>query len=86
MKQLDSIHFENETKQGITLIGTEIHTEYGFSPRKWLAVVKSFNLSIDDAKALLLLSSYSMDTPILSIPVFIVSSPFVHNLHTLVIP
>ena len=86
MKQLDSIHFENETKQGITLIGTEIHTEYGFSPRKGLAVVKSFNLSIDDAKALLLLSSYSMDTPILSIPVFIVSSPFVHNLHTLVIP
>ena len=79
MKQLDSIHFENEKKQGITLIGTEIHTEYGFSPRKGLMVVKSFNLSIDDAKALLSLSRYSVDTPIRSIPVFIVSSPFVHD-------
>ena len=79
MKQLDSIHFENEKKQGITLIGAEIHTEYGFSPRKGLVVVKSFNLSIDDAKALLALSRYSVDTPIRSIPVFIVSSPFVHH-------
>ena len=84
MKQLDSIHFENEKKQGITLIGTEIHTEYGFSPRKGLMIVKSFNLSIDDAKALLSLSRYSVDTPILSIPVFIVSSPFVHDHHATV--
>ena len=83
MKQLDSIHYENEKKQGITLIGTEIHTEYGFSPRKELMVVKSYNLSIGDAKTLLSLSRYSVDTRVHSIPIFIVSSPFVYSSHTL---
>ena len=77
MKQLDMIHYQNNEHCGITMIGTEVHTEYGFSPRRLLYVVKMYSLPADDAKTLFSMRRHAMELKVPSIRIIIISSSFV---------
>ena len=77
MKQLDSIHYQNNEHCGITMIGMEIRTEYGFSPRRLLYVIKTFNLSVYDAKTLLCIRQCAVDPKVSSFRIIVISSSFV---------
>ena len=77
MKQLDMIHYQNNEHCGITMIGTEVHTEYGFSPRRLLYVVKMYSLPADDAKTLFSMRRHATELKVPSIRIIIISSSFV---------
>ncbi|KAK8830438.1 hypothetical protein WA577_006119 [Blastocystis sp. JDR] len=76
MKQLDMIHYQNNEHCGITMIGTEVHTEYGFSPRRLLYVVKMYSLPADDAKTLFSMRRHATELKVPSIRIIIISSSF----------
>lgn len=77
-KQVDRIHFENQYKRCITVIGSDIRTEKGFLQLRLLNVVKTYSLSDELFITLFSLSrSFSLPHSFKSLNIYITTGPFV---------
>lgn len=53
MRQVSMIRFENEKKQQIAVVGTDVRLCRGFSEVRVLSLLHSYTLSLEEVKSLL---------------------------------